>query len=333
MSLVSALAAGGLVGLASGVLLQRSHFCTMGALSDVFLFGSTRRLRQWAVAALTSLVLVQLGLLLAPEGLAEASATPRRELPLLPLLPVAVAFGFGMVLAGGCPSRNLVRLGQGHLGAGWALLLLAGTAGLSATLLERIERASLGPMLGTAPVTSGGWLAGLLVALGLLGLFALMRGPEAGRDRVGLCLALALGAVAGAALVASGLVLPTPLAANLVAPWIVLGAGGPLPTIAFTLAIVIGIVLGAAGAARASGQWRRAGFRDRDDAARTLLGGALMGTSAGLIGGCTLAHGLGGLALLAPASFLALPGMALGARWALRYLETGQLFALGRRSP
>ena len=39
-----------LIGLAFGATLQRSHFCTMGCVSDAVLFGSLRRLRVWALA-------------------------------------------------------------------------------------------------------------------------------------------------------------------------------------------------------------------------------------------------------------------------------------------
>ena len=38
--------------LAWGVLLQRSHFCTMGAISDVVLMGDGTRLRQWVLVGL-----------------------------------------------------------------------------------------------------------------------------------------------------------------------------------------------------------------------------------------------------------------------------------------
>ena len=49
----------GLLGLACGVLLERTHFCTMGSLTDFYLFGGTRRLKAWALAIAVALLLTQ----------------------------------------------------------------------------------------------------------------------------------------------------------------------------------------------------------------------------------------------------------------------------------
>ena len=45
-----------LIGIAFGALVQRSHFCTMGCISDAVLFGSYRRLRVWALAIAVAVV-------------------------------------------------------------------------------------------------------------------------------------------------------------------------------------------------------------------------------------------------------------------------------------
>ena len=50
----------GLLGLAAGWLIERTHFCTMGAISDAYLFASQRRLRAWLLAVATALLLTQL---------------------------------------------------------------------------------------------------------------------------------------------------------------------------------------------------------------------------------------------------------------------------------
>ena len=47
--------AGLVLGAAFGAVVRRSHFCTMGAVSDLVLFGSRRRLRVWALAIATAL--------------------------------------------------------------------------------------------------------------------------------------------------------------------------------------------------------------------------------------------------------------------------------------
>ena len=44
------LAATGLVSTLFGAIMHRTHFCTMGAVSDAVIMGSNDRLRQWALA-------------------------------------------------------------------------------------------------------------------------------------------------------------------------------------------------------------------------------------------------------------------------------------------
>jgi uncharacterized protein len=44
------LVSAGLISLLFGWVLHRTHFCTMGAVSDAVIMGSFDRLRQWALA-------------------------------------------------------------------------------------------------------------------------------------------------------------------------------------------------------------------------------------------------------------------------------------------
>jgi uncharacterized membrane protein YedE/YeeE len=115
------------LGAVFGALVQRSHFCTMGCISDAVLFGSWRRAKVWALAIAVALLgtsAVEL------SGLVDLSASPFRRAPLswLALLTGGMMFGFGMVLAGGCASRNLARLGAGSLKALATLLVMAVSA-------------------------------------------------------------------------------------------------------------------------------------------------------------------------------------------------------------
>src|SRR5687767_2732941 len=110
------------IGIVFGAVVQRSHFCTMGCVSDAVLFGSFRRARIWALAIAAALVGTQA---CAWSGLIDLSTTAYRQMPLFWLgsLLGGLLFGFGMVLAGGCASRNLVRLGAGSLKALATLLV------------------------------------------------------------------------------------------------------------------------------------------------------------------------------------------------------------------
>ena len=76
-----------LLGIAAGIVLQRSHFCTMGCVSDAVLFGSLRRLRVWALALAVALLgsqaldaagLVDLGAQRLPAAKAGCGPAPCR---------------------------------------------------------------------------------------------------------------------------------------------------------------------------------------------------------------------------------------------------------------
>jgi uncharacterized membrane protein YedE/YeeE len=120
------------LGVAFGAVVHRTNFCTMGSVADVVGFGDWTRMRMWAlavaVATLATAALAALGLI-NPTG--SAYTTPR----FTPLAYVVggLLFGFGMVLAGGCGAKSLVRAGAGSLKA----LVVAGVLGLVAYISLR----------------------------------------------------------------------------------------------------------------------------------------------------------------------------------------------------
>jgi len=87
-----------------GWIIQRSHFCTMGALSDWLLMRDATRLRQWALAlAVAMLGLGVMTLLGTLSPLQSIYAVPR--FPWLSYALGGLVFGVGMVLASGCPTK------------------------------------------------------------------------------------------------------------------------------------------------------------------------------------------------------------------------------------
>jgi len=107
-------------GLAFGFVLQRGRFCFASAFRDLFLLGHGRNMKA-----------VLVGLAVASVGFAVVMArqVPITELGFLPssanVLPVGAhtalggtLFGVGMVLAGGCVSGSLYRMGEGYV-ASW----------------------------------------------------------------------------------------------------------------------------------------------------------------------------------------------------------------------
>jgi len=111
------------LGLGVGVALQRGRLCFAGAFRDVFLMRNGSMLRA---------ILVGLAIMAPIFALIEAKAVPSPDFGALPagahVVPlgynVAVGgllFGVGMVVAGGCVSGTLYRIGEGYL-ASWASL-------------------------------------------------------------------------------------------------------------------------------------------------------------------------------------------------------------------
>src|SRR2546430_3082241 len=90
------------------------YFSTMGALADAVTFGDTTRLRQWLFAICIAMLGTQA---LVATGAIDTSASiyTAERFTWLAYLVGGVCFGFGMVLAGGCGSRTLVRIGGGNL--------------------------------------------------------------------------------------------------------------------------------------------------------------------------------------------------------------------------
>lgn len=348
-----------LIGLAAGALLQRSHFCIMGAVADLVLFGSGRRIRVWALAIAVAVLGTQLA---AATGILplEASGHLAQGIPLGPALLGGFLFGFGMVLTGGCASRSLVRAATGSLKA-LVVLLVMGVAAWAAQLgalapAHRLLRSAAtwdlsGPeapalwrpllLLGLGPGAAR--LAGALLAAG--GLAALALADPRLRARP---LELATGAALGLLVVAGWLLTgwlaadpfepAAPSSLSYVAPvgqgllLLMTGdaGGGAGPW------LVAGTAAGALLVALASGGLRLEGFASTTDLGRHLVGGALMGVGGVLALGCTVGQGLTGLSTLAAGSLFATLAIVAGAARALAWLETGRLLprpALPARRP
>jgi hypothetical protein len=107
-------------GLAFGFVLQRARFCFASAFRDLFLLGHGRTMR----GVLTGLAVGSIGF-----GLVMSRQVPMTFLGILPpsanVLPLGVhtalgglLFGAGMVLAGGCVSGSIYRMGEGYA-ASW----------------------------------------------------------------------------------------------------------------------------------------------------------------------------------------------------------------------
>jgi uncharacterized protein len=101
-------------GTAFGAIVQRTHFCTMGAVADIVNMGDWTRMRMWLLAIGVAMIGFN-GMVAA--GWIEAADSVYADPAVLWLSNIVggLIFGLGMVLASGCGSKTLVRMGGGNL--------------------------------------------------------------------------------------------------------------------------------------------------------------------------------------------------------------------------
>ncbi len=97
-----------------GYIGNKTHFCTMGAVSDIVNIGDWGRMRAWLLAIAVAIIGTNL---LVHYGYLDISKTiyTTANFYWLAAIVGGVAFGIGMTLAGGCGQRTLVRVGGGNL--------------------------------------------------------------------------------------------------------------------------------------------------------------------------------------------------------------------------
>jgi uncharacterized membrane protein YedE/YeeE len=347
------LCSAGLVSLLFGVVLHRSHFCTMGAVSDAVIMGNFQRLRQWALALAVAIlifgVLCFAGLI-SPLQSFYATNTAYW----LSACVGGLLFGWGMVWASGCGSKSLVRFGAGNLKSLVVLLVMGGAALITLKGALALPRVNVFEAVNT-PVAGGlfagqwlisyfhnsleqGALAAALLAALLIGLWVFKdRSFRTSHNVITACL---VGVLVGAmwwvsGVLGHGLEHPETLeeffvatssrkmeAFSLTAP-MALGLDALMylsdGTKRFTIGMVsvLGICLGAFLSAKQQGTFRLEGFSNPTDMLRHLVGASLMGVGAVMAMGCSIGQGLSGLSTLNVVSLLATLSILAGAYLAL----------------
>ncbi len=338
-----ALSAGGLlIGVLFGAIVSATNFCTMGAISDWYSSGTTGRLGSVALAAAIAIIGAQA---LDAAGVTDLSKSiylnPR--LNWIGAIAGGLLFGTGMVYAGGCPSRTLVRAGSGDLRALVSLFVLAITAfatisgvfgslrvGLDAATALDVKRMgvstqSLTDLTGVHRLITTALIAGPLL------LFALLRArilSEPGNLAAG----LSVGGLAVAGWALTGLAMDEfapspaqPASLSFVRPvadaidWIERSTALGLP--GFGAASVFGVLLGALLVSAASGRLSLAAFADKSDLKRHIFGAAAMGIGGVLALGCSIGQGITGISTLSAQSLIAAAAIFAGAVIGLKRLE------------
>jgi uncharacterized protein len=105
-----------LIAFIMGAVVNKTNFCTMGAVSDMVNIGDYGRFRAWllaiAVAVAGVIILEYLGVMSV-----DGSFPPYRDSQIIWLENIlgGVLFGVGMTLASGCGNKTLIRIGGGNL--------------------------------------------------------------------------------------------------------------------------------------------------------------------------------------------------------------------------
>ena len=338
------------VAVVLGIAAQSSRFCLHGGLRDAMFQGDARRLAAYVLAIgvavlATGLAQMTLGQPLEPVRPPYTSGS----LALGRYLIGGFVFGIGMMLARGCPLRNLVRVAQGSLQAVPVLVVMA----LSAYAMTRT------PLFETAFAP---WIGAWSVDLHKLGYahqdLATLLGLTSPLARAALALV-----VAAVLIFLTVRHLPLRSARTLLVTSVVIGlviaagywlTGGPLgakaiddasfmsmppdgmgvqsftfsaplgdttyflmhpsmQTLSFGVVAVGGVLLGVLLSSLLRGEFKWEPNVDPRILVRQVIGGLLAGGSAVLGLGCTVGNGLSGLAVLSLGSLLSMIAMVVGA--------------------
>lgn len=347
-----------------GAIAQTTHFCTMGAISDVINIGDWSRARQWILAMATAMIgfaaLSLLGLIRPSDAL---YITPRWSW--LSTSVGGLMFGFGMVMASGCGNKTLIRVGTGNLKA-WVVFVVMGLSafatlrGITAVLRNTTTDQVYLTMEPQATLSYG-----LASALNL--------GAEQGPAWVGLALGLLLalwvlrhadfrtstnlwaGLGCGGVIVAMwwltghmGFVEEHPqtleqvyVATNsgrmeslsFVAPmayvldWLMFYSDKS-KVLTLGVMLAVGVIFGSWVSALFTRTFRWEGFGSVEDLGNHLLGALLMGVGGVTAMGCTIGQGLSGMSTLSLNALSALLFIVLGAVGAMKY----QIWRLERQA-
>ena len=332
-----------------GAIAQRTHFCTMGAVADIVNIGDWSRMRMWALAIGVAMLgfnaMVGLGWVDAGKTI---YAVPR--LTWLSAIVGGAMFGFGMVLASGCGSKTLVRIGGGNLKSVVVFIVLGVAAfatlrGITAVArVATVDRVAIELAGGQDLPSLAAAAFGLAKAQAALLLGALLGGAlivwtlarSEGRSADVLLGGAGIGTVVAAMWWVSGRLGYVAEDPNTLQEAFVATNSQRMESLSFvapiaysidwllffsdkskvlTLGIVstAGVIVGSALWALASRSFRWEGFANAEDTANHLVGATLMGIGGVAALGCTVGQGLSGVSTLAIGSFIALASIIAGA--------------------
>jgi len=329
-----------LIAMVFGAVVNKTNFCTMGAVSDWVNMGSKDRLRAWflaiGIAILATQAMQYKGIIDVNEAI---YLTP--NFGWLGYLLGGFLFGVGMTLASGCGQRTLVRVGGGNLKSLVVMILLGLTAYMTMRGLLALVRVNaievtninlaakgftdqgigtlISGVLGMENSTLISRIVAMLLGSGLV-IYAFL-GREFRRSFDNILAGITIGLIIPAGWYVTGVIgfddfeplrlesytFIGPTAQGLMYLQTYTGS-----TINFGIAAVAGVISGSFIYVILTGKFRLETFSDRGDMIRHMLGGVLMGFGGVLALGCTIGQGITGMSTLALGSLMALISIIFG---------------------
>jgi uncharacterized membrane protein YedE/YeeE len=331
-----------------GAVGNKTHFCTMGAVSDWINMGDLSRMRMWLLAIAVA-ILGMSALTLAGMVDPAKSIYPAPNFTWLSYLVGGFLFGVGMTLGSGCGSKTLIRVGAGNLKS-LVVYVFIGIAAymtlrgiLGAFRVGVLEKAAFTLPQGQDLPALLGLSRAVLAVLIAGALLVFVYSSSAFRSSFDYTLG---GVVTGLVVVGgwyvSGVLGHVAEDPNTLQEAFVATNSGRMESfsfvapLAFTLeylmlwtdkskvitygiASAAGVIAGSAAYALASGTFRWEGFRDAEDTANHIVGGILMGFGGVCALGCTIGQGISGFSTLALGSILTFVAIVAGSAAAMRY--------------
>ncbi len=337
-----------------GAIGQKTHFCTMGAVSDIVNMEDWSRMRMWllaiGVAILGSAALHAAGLIDLNKSIYR---TP--NFTWLSYIVGGLCFGIGMVLASGCGSKTLIRIGAGNLKSLVVFIVLGLVAYMTMRGVFGVFRVNVLEKA-TFTLPGGQDVPALLTAAGLEAKTAFLLAVLAiGGGLTAFCLfkrdfwtlanllgGLGTGLLVVAAWYVSGhigyiaehpetleeafiatnsgrmesltFVAPQAYTLELLMLW-----SDTSRTMTFAIATVLGVIAGSGAWALLTGTFRWEGFASIEDTASHLIGAALMGFGGVVAMGCTVGQGITGFSTLALGSIITFVAIVAGATATLKF--------------
>ncbi len=351
MSAISAVA----VGLMLGFILQRGRFCLNSAFRDIVFVEDLDMFRAYLLCIVVAIIgtnfLEDMGLIMTVNQQGEFVSSMLMRQSLLPIANIAggFLFGLGIVLAGGCASGIVYRLGEGQISAviavfGFFFGVVTTTSGMLKPLHEYLKSFTVEIFGKTNPAIwdlfGGGqtskWVTIAVFCAAAL-VFIFKGKPKFGKVRNGYSWGLTGILVGGITILAwvvssmfggmpRGLAITTPMREffNTV---LYSSSYSTFPEYSFLgifkgtwgVFFIFAIPLGAAISALALKEfvWKTP---PAQEILTVLFGSFLMGIGAVIAGGCNLGHGVTGMSTMALSSLVAIMSIVLG-NWTMVYFK------------